>query len=344
MRIALDTTYAAGSALTGVGVYSREITHALARAHPESLFICCYRPHRFFRAFREQLPPNCRRRPMHEPLVSRAALFHGLNQRLPRVRLKAAVTTFHDLFVITGDYSEPEFRRRFEALARDAAARSDLIIAVSQFTAGQVEQLLGVPRERIRVVPHGVLMPASPPGVNAREKLVLHVGAIQKRKNVARLVRAFEAMPPGWRLALAGSFGFGAAECLQAIESSPRRDSIDVLGYVDADTLARLYSRAAILAYPSCAEGFGIPLLEAMAWGVPVVTSTGTALSEVAGEAALAVDPGDTQALSAALVRLAEDTNLRSTLAAMGRTRAAGFTWERAARETWAAYEEVLAL
>lgn len=342
MRIALDTTYAVGPALTGVGVYSREIVNALARSNPDTLFVCCYRPHRFLRSFSAPLPPNCRRRPMHEPLVPRAALFHGLNQRLPRTRLKATVTTFHDLFVITGDYSEPEFRRRFEALARDAASRSDLIIAVSQFTAGQVEGLLGVPRERIRVVPHGVRMPESPPGPSAREKLVLHVGAIQKRKNIERLVRAFEALAPDWRLALAGSFGFGAAECLKAIERSPRRGSIDVLGYVDADALARLYARAAILAYPSCAEGFGIPLLEAMAWGVPAVTSTGSAPAEVAGGAALTIDPGDTDALSAALVRLAEDTDLRRGLAEMGRARAARFTWERAARETWAAYEALL--
>jgi len=343
MRIALDSTYAVGPALSGVGVYSREIAAALARARPECRFLCCYRPHRFLRSFAEPLPSNCRRRLMHEPLVPRADVFHGLNQRLPRVRLKTAITTFHDLFVMTGEYSSPEFRRRFEALARDAAARSDAVIAVSRFTADQVEALLGIERGRIHVVPHGVRLPEAPPPESARDKLVLHVGAVQKRKNIARLIRAFNAMAPGWRLVLAGSFGYGAAEAFEEIERSPRRDDIQVLGYTDGGTLAQLYARAAILAFPSCAEGFGIPLLEAMAWGVPAVTSNTSALAEVAGGAALTIDPTDTDALSAALVRLSCDAELRRELGSRGRRRAAEFSWESAAARTWAVYEQTLA-
>ena len=116
----------------------------------------------------------------------RSDLFHGLNQRLPSVRPRRTVTTFHDLFVLTGNYSTPEFRRRFADQAKRAAAESDRIIAVSEFTAIQVQQLLGVERSRLRVVHHGVHIPA--PSQVVREKIILHVGAIQARKNVARLV------------------------------------------------------------------------------------------------------------------------------------------------------------
>src|SRR5690606_38998785 len=102
--------------------------------------------------------PNCSRAPLW--MGRRADLLHGLNQRLPSGGIGCAVTTFHDLFVMTGEYSTPEFRQKFTALAREAASRSDLIIAISEFTAGQTAELLGYPRERIRVAPHGVDAPA----------------------------------------------------------------------------------------------------------------------------------------------------------------------------------------
>jgi len=250
------------------------------------------------------------------------------------------VVTFHDLFVLTGEYSSHEFRTRFAAQARQAAAHSDLIVAVSEFTAGQVEALLGVERTRIRVVPHGVEIPLEAPG--AREPMVLFVGALQKRKNIARLIRAFERLPRPWRLVLAGSAeGFGAAEELRAVEASPRRASIEVLGYVSNAELAALYGRAGIFAFPSLDEGFGMPVLEAMARGIPVLTSRRSAMPEVAGDAAILVNPEDEEELAAELVRLAADDSLRLALSAQGRARAAEFPWSRAIERTWAVYQEL---
>ena len=338
-RIALDATYSLGANLSGVGVYSREILYGLARAHADARFRFCYRPHRFLRALREPLPANARRFLLQEPLVPRAGLFHGLNQRLPAVPLRRAVSTFHDLFVLTGDYSTPEFRRRFAEQARRAAAASDLIIAVSAFAAGQVEQLLGVERARLRVIHHGVHLPA--PSDLPREKVVLHVGALQKRKNIARLVQAFEAMPPAWRLALAGSAGFGAEEILRGIEASPARARISVLGYLPDADLARWYARAMILAFPSLDEGFGIPILEAMAAALPVVTANGSALSEVAGDAALRIDPHSADELAGALLRLAADQSLRDDLIRRGLARAREFSWPLAVERTWSVYREL---
>jgi len=172
---------------------------------------------------------------------------------------------------------------------------------------------------------------------------LLFVGVIQRRKNVARLVKAFERLPAGWRLALAGaSQGYGAAEELRAVEESSRRQDIDVLGHLSAEQLAALYARARIFAFPSLDEGFGMPVLEAMAHGLPVISSKSSAMPEVAGDAALLVDPLDVDELAYALSRLATDPALREDLIARGRSRALRFTWDSAVAQTWAVYEKVM--
>ena len=339
MHVALDATYSLGRNLSGVGVYSREILFGLARSHPKDQFLFCYRPHRFLRSFRDPLPRNAARRLLRG--VPNADVFHALNQRVD-APARRTVTTFHDLFVITGEYSTPEFRARFTEQAREAARRSDLIIAVSRFTAGQVEDLLGIAASRIRVIPHGVRVPSEGKINPARKNMVLFVGAIQRRKNVQTLVRAFERMPASWRLALAGAAdGFGAAKELRAVESSPRRNDIEVLGYVTRAELEALYRRARIFAFPSLDEGFGMPVLEAMANSVPVITSNRSALPEVAGNAALLVNPDDPEEIAAALVRLASDRGLCDDLARRGRERAVQFSWESAVGKTWEVYREL---
>ena len=337
MSIALDATYSVGRDLSGVGVYSREILFGVSRAHPDEEFFFYYRPHRFMRSFRDLLPRNATRRILRG--AAQGDVFHALNQRVDE-RARRTVSTFHDLFVMTGEYSSPDFRARFSEHARHAAERSDLIIAVSQFTAGQVQELLGVERSRIRVIPHGVYVPETKS--RSAEKLVLTVGAIQKRKNIARLVKAFEALPAGWRLAIAGSTqGFGAETELRSLEESSRRTDIDVLGYVKASQLETLYNRAGIFAFPSLDEGFGMPILEAMAHCIPVIASNRSAIPEVAADAALLVDPESTDELGHSLCRLALDEQLREDLTQRGRERALQFPWQGAIERTWAVYKEL---
>jgi glycosyltransferase involved in cell wall biosynthesis len=339
LSIALDATYSVGRELSGVGVYSREVLFGLASAHPDQRFQFCYRPHRYLRSLREDLPANCSRR-----LLYRSAsgdLFHGLNQRLPGKKFRVAVTTFHDLFVLTGDYSSADFKARFAAQARHAAASSDLIICVSGFTALQVRDLLGVPESRVRVIHHGVHLPLSVPSV-AREPMILHVGTIQKRKNVERLVKAFAAMPDPWRLVLAGASGFGSGEIATAIESSPARSRIETPGYVSRERLSQLYARASVFAFPSLDEGFGMPVLDAMAHGVPVLTSDGSALREVAGDAALLVDPTDVDSIADGMHRLVLNEDLRAELREEGLKRAVQFSWSAAVEKTWKVYRELL--
>lgn len=327
-----------------MGLYSREILFGLAAAHPEVRFGFCYRPHRYFRSWREALPPNARRRLLAEPLGARGAqLFHGLNQRLPATTLPCAVATFHDLFVMTSEYSTPDFRARFTGQARDAASRATAVIAVSEFTRQQVIAHLGVAADRVHVVHHGVRAIGGLGGPEKiREQTILSVGAIQKRKNIARLVEAFETVGTDWRLVLAGSAGYGSEELLARIAKSPASGRISVLGYVTAEELAGWYARCSIFAFPSLDEGFGMPVLEAMAAGAPVLTSNRSALPEVAGDAALLVDPENGEALEIALRDLTQSEDLRHDLTRRGRLRAQLFTWEKAVRATWDVYRQVL--
>jgi glycosyltransferase involved in cell wall biosynthesis len=341
LKIGIDATYSVGRSLSGVGVYSIELMRELAAQHPETRWDWLYRPHRIARSFQEAVPANVHRGLLFDGALWRnTRLFHGLNQRLPARRFALQVATFHDLFVMTGEYSTPEFRRRFTEQARHAAKQADRIIAVSAFTAEQVISLLGVESTRVSVVPHGV-RPLPKFGA-AREKIVLHVGAIQKRKNLVRLVRAFAALPGDWRLVLAGSSGYGADEVFAEIERSKCRNRITVTGYASAAELGKLYAQATVFAFPSLDEGFGMPVLEAMSAGVPVIASNSSAVGEVAGNAAILINPENEDELAAALKQAAEEEDLRNWLVAGGLERANAFTWRRAAIETWAVYQELV--
>ena len=342
MKIALDATYSLDRNLSGVGVYSREILFGLARSHPEARYVFCYRPHRFLRSFSDSLPRNVGRRLLWENRAPSADLFHGLNQRLGSARYRRSISTFHDLFVISGDYSTGDFRERFAAQARAAAERSDLIVTVSAFTGRQIEQLLHVEPSRIRVIQHGTRPVPASAETKSREPLVLSVGAIQRRKNIARLVEAFEHLGSEWRLVLAGSFGFQSEQVRERVQSSPRRQDIQVLGYIPDSHLEELYQRASIFAFPSLDEGFGMPILDAMARGVPVLTSNISAMPEVAGDAALLVDPTDVDAIANGLRRLANQGELRERLISAGLARVKEFTWEKAVNATWKVYLELL--
>jgi glycosyltransferase involved in cell wall biosynthesis len=242
--------------------------------------------------------------------------------------------------VISGEYSTPEFRARFREQARNAALKSDLIIAVSEFTARQVEELLGFPRARIRVVHHGApvrKLPSIP-----RENVLLCLGALQKRKNQAALVRAFRVLPKDWRLVLAGSPGYGAEEVSRSIAESACRERIVVTGYIPDDEVAAWYAKASLFAFPSLDEGFGMPALEAMAAGIPVIAGNRGALPEVVGDAAMLIDPHREDELETALQACAFDTDLREELIAKGYERSALFTWPKAVERTLTVYRELL--
>jgi len=324
-------------------VYSQRLLQGLASSHSDTSFAWCYRSHRYLKA--GMLPANCKRRLLLErgPWMWRAPrLFHGLNQRLPGRKRSPTVATFHDLFVLSAEYSTADFRRRFAEQARQAAGYSDLIIAVSHFTASQVEGYLGVPASRVRVIPHGVDGIDPPIGDGQRRPVILHLGAIQKRKNLVRLVEAFAQVGGEWELHLAGGLGYGADEVMVAIERSPCRARIRTPGYLSPSQLEAAYREASVFAFPSLDEGFGIPVLEAMAHGLPVISANRSALPEAAGGAAWLIDPEDTEAWGAALKELCADAELRRMWRERGLARVADCGWSHAVDATWRVYQELV--
>ncbi len=354
MKIGIDASYSIDRQPTGVGVYSRRLMETLATRAQADEFTLCYRANRYLRSWREPLAKNCRRALLEgftvPGLTRRLDLFHGLNQRLPEKRFQRAVSTFHDLFVMTSEYSTPDYRARFSTLAKRAAERSDRIAAVSAFTADQTADLLGFPRERIVVVPHGVDPPTQFPDNELKDfrqehglqrPFLLSIGALQERKNISRLVEAFERLPGELLLVLAGSTGYGGERIAARIAASPAGERIVQLGYVDDDAKAKLYRTAHALAFPSLDEGFGIPILEAMSAGLPVLTSNCSAMPEVAGDASVLVDPHNSAAIAEGLQRIVEDEALRQNLREKGLARAAEFTWPQAAEKMLALYREL---
>ena len=205
------------------------------------------------------------------------------------------------------------------------ARAANRVIAVSEFTKAEAVELLGVDPGRVRVIPHGVASPFEPYGPAAGGRYALAVGTLEPRKNLARAVLAAERA--GVELRVVGPPGWGGVD-------------IDTVGFVDDDELARLYRGAECLVYPSLYEGFGLPVLEAMACGIPVVTSATGATAEVAGDAAVLVDPLDVDAIAAGI---REAIERREELRAAGLERASQFTWENAARQTVEVYREAAA-
>ena len=256
----------------------------------------------------------------------RVDVLHCPGHRGPLRSHVPVVVTVHDL----GVFRHPETFNRWtrsysQAFLPRLARRASRVIAVSEFTKAEAVELLGLEASRVHVIPHGVASPFEPVGPAAGGDYVLAVGTVEPRKNLIRALLAAERAevelrvvgPPGW-----GDVG------------------VDTVGFVNDEELARLYRGAQCLVYPSLYEGFGLPVLEAMACGTPVVTSATGATAEVAGGAAVLVDPLDVDAIAGGI---REAIERRGELRNAGLERAAEFTWEDAARRTVEVYREAAA-
>jgi glycosyltransferase involved in cell wall biosynthesis len=292
---------------------------------------------------------------------------HFLGHEAPRAMLFPAhvipfyapmpsVVTVHDLaFELFPDHFTPSDRLRLRTLTRRGVRHATHIIAVSAATKQDLIELLQVPEERITVVHHGYdrerYRPSTAAEVDAvrhryalERPYVLAVGTLQSRKNHAGLVRALAHLLADGvdvDLVVPGARGWLYESIFRTVRELGLETRVRFLGFVPDADLPALYSGAEVAALVSLYEGFGLPVLEAMACGTPVVASNVSALPEVAGEAAVLVDPRDDDAIAAALVRCITDSALRRELDGRARAHLKAFSWERTARETLAVLREV---
>ena len=281
--------------------------------------------------------------PPVELLLRDIDVFHSPNFQMPPTRKASRVVTVHDLvFLRYPEMAIPSSLRHYRPRIKYYLNRSDLIIAVSNATASDIVSYLNINENKIEVVHQGTvtISKSSPEEINLmRSKFgiegdyILFVGCIEPRKNLVRLFKAFEisGLSSHFQLILAGLKGWHTDELFQLRRSLKCSDKIKWLNYVSDSELASLYSAASFFVYPSIYEGFGLPILEAMSAGCPVLTSSVSSMPEVAGDAALYVDPGNVESIAEGLQQLANDTALRTKLSEMGYKRVEMFKWENTA-------------
>ena len=288
-------------------------------------------------------------RPSIEILTGRTFdVAHSPHPLLLPSQSAAQVITIHDLhFLSHPERTSREIRRDYPALVADHARRADRIIVSSQFGASEVAGTLGVDAGKISVCRAGV--PGWATGLNGGDLdgYLLFVGTLDSRKNIGGLLDAYQQLLSRRgnvpKLVMVGSATAEAAEWLERIEKPPLAGRVEHLGYVPSERIASVFQGARMLLMPSFEEGFGIPALEAMAVGVPVIAGDRGSLPEVVEDAGLLIDPAAPDALAAAVERLLDDPTLWENLRRLGQTRARLFSWEQTARDVRHAYELAIA-
>lgn len=288
--------------------------------------------------------------PPVEMLAGPMDVVHAAHPLIIPARHAARVVTVHDLYFLTAGTDLPaEIKRDYRELAGDHARRAEAVVTPSHYTGRQVVERLGVPANRVYVCPFGAPTwktlgrgPNSP-----RDGYILFVGTLTARKNVGTVLDAYtrllQMMPAAPRLVLAGSATPEAAPWLARINDAPLRDRVQHIGYFAQDQREALYAGARGLIMPSLDEGFGIPALEAMSAGVPVIASNRGALEEVVGGGGTQLDPADVDGFAAALARLVRDDAWAEAQARAGLEQARSFRWESTARRLRQAYTDAVA-
>ena len=369
MRIAFDgTTLRPGR--TGVGYYTEHLLHHLAEEGPEEeLIVISNRPVDTTRP----LPPrvSVRSAPWRLPRMAwmqtlaprmlreiHADVAHFTNGMVPVASPVPTVVTIHDMsLTMYPRYHPPRRVLLNRPLVDLAARRADAIITVSQSAKRDIMRLYGLPADRVHVV-HEAAAPSfqrvtdAPALERVRrqyalpDRFILYVGTIEPRKNLPKLIEGFAKRRQSGdlphQLVCVGPYGWLSRDIEELIERLDVEDAVRFTGYVPFDDLPVLYSLAEMFVFPSLYEGFGLPVIEAMACGVPVVTGRVPALMEVAGGAVERVERLDAESLGDVMVALARDRDRRSELCRLGLERAKSFSWQRAARETLDVYRQAV--
>lgn len=369
MRVALDAIPLV-AAKTGIGHYTDALAEALARIHTDHQFTLLS-PFDFAFPVTPATPPNLNK--VYFPvrsifrrwwLVGASALmqispydvFHGTNYCIPVFAPCPTVVTVHDLSLFRRSQTHEDDnvrrgKRRIPIMIRRATA----IIAPSEWTRREILEHFRIAPERVRVIPEAARREMRPltadEGAAVRQKhgldgpYLLFVGTIEPRKNLPVLLRAYDELLRRTshrpKLVICGGGGWKNDEVYRLVTELGLGEMVRFLGYVVDEDLPALYSGAECFIYPSIYEGFGLPPLEAMACGTPVITSNASSLPEVVGDSGLMHEPEDYQGLTARLVEILGERSTADHLRQSGLTRARLFSWDRAARETQALYDEV---
>ncbi len=374
LHVSLDVS-AAVNGRAGLGRYAALLAAALAQERPGAV--------RLFANFTRtaSIPPELAALPMRsirlgykpwrlaiwlaqlaglrfDRLIEGAALYHATEHLLMPLHDTPTVLTVHDLIY----HLFPQHHKRLNYWYLNAAMplyvrRADHIITVSETSKRDLIHLYGTPPDKVTAIYEAaspIFRPQPPEKVAAAkaryglpDRYLITVGTIEPRKNLPRLVEALAMLrrdDPALRLIVVGSKGWLYEDFFAAIERHGQREAVILPGYIPDADLPAMLAGATVATCTSIYEGFGLPVLEAMACGTPVACSGTSSLGEIAGQAALTFDPESVEAITAALRRLLADPDLRESLRERGFARAAEFSWQRAAQETWQVYESLTRL
>lgn len=365
MRVGIDYTSAARQR-AGIGRYTRSLINALARLDTTNHYTLFIPGDARYLDDARAFPKNFRltRAPLNERymvalwqrgrvplpielLTGSSDVFYSPDFVLAPSRARKQVLTVHDLsFKRMPETTVPNLKWYLDGAVPRSVARADLVLADSDATRRDLIELFRTPPDRVQTLYSGYDAMFHPitdetelQRVRAAHKLekpfLVHVGTIEPRKNIARLIEAYARLPQRREidLVIAGGRGWMYDE----IEAAPQKfgvsESVRFLGFTPDADLPALYSLAELVAYPSLYEGFGLPVLEAMACGAAVVTSNNSSIPEVAGDAAVMIDAHDTDAIAGAMQRVLDDRKWRAALQEKGIRQARKFSWDKSARE-----------
>ncbi len=359
------------SQLTGIGRYTYEIARELERSDNshEYLYYYGYVSRNLIRPDDQTEAKNAKNLIARHALIKKA-IRKALNAYAgimipksdiywqpnfipsPGIRAKKTIVSVHDFSFLRHPEWQPRERiEYFKTNFWKQAPRADRIITVSEYTKQEIIELLDYDPERIHVIHHGVRHDIFRPldkteartGLDLPERYILAVGSIEPRKNLMGLLKAYNMLPEGikkgYKLVLAGPIGWNNEDINRMIKKEG--DNVVYLGYLSDHDLAVAYNLASLFVYPSFYEGFGIPPLEAMACGAPVIASNASSIPEVCGDAALYADPENNEELADRIGRLLDNDGLQQTLRSRGFERAGAFNWRRSAAQHLAVFNEV---
>ncbi len=356
MKIGINATYAASKFLTGIGNYTHNLIKHILLMDKTNQYTLYYK----YRIKKKDFLPYTISSKYYEPFLNRFSfnkidIFHDPAVKYTRIGKSKCVVTIHDIVTaLEEDYTSAHFKKTQKPKLLKSIMYADHIISVSKFTKNELMQKFNISEGKISVVYHGIDTHIFNSEMKRKEifvkyklpeKFLLFVGNIEKRKNLQGIIDAFEKWSmaqPDMGLVLIGQNGYQGETIKNYIFQSKVKEKIRAIQYILNDELPVFYQNALALLFPSFYEGFGLPILEAMACDCPVITSNTTSMPEVGGDAVLYVDPFSKESILKQILLLIQDPSLRNELIQKGREQVKKFTWEKTAQETIGVYEKIL--